>query len=114
MLRLVFFVLLVVVLFQIICIIGFETIVSTSVGTIAGLQKRIEIDGQQRVVTEFLGIPYGEDTSGQNRFRRPVPKVPFHETYKAYTISPTCMQLTISSTSAGTRRRICVGISQEI
>ena len=54
--------------------------------------KTIGIDGQQKVLTEFLGIPYAQDTSGKNRFARPDPKAPFNETFKAYAISPPFMQ----------------------
>ena len=69
-----------------------HTIVTTKVGQISGFQKDVEIDGKHAIVTEFLGIPYGEDTSGQNRFRRPIPKAPFNQTFNASTLSPPCMQ----------------------
>lgn len=69
-----------------------ETIVNTSIGRIAGLSDRIDILGQQFTVTKFLGIPFGEDTSGSNRFRKPIPKAPFNETFYAYTPSTPCMQ----------------------
>ena len=95
--RQLFFVFCIVISLQIIYTTKFETIVSTHVGKIAGLQKHIQIGGQRRVLTEFLGIPYGENTSGKNRFRRSIPKAYFRETFKAYTISPSCMQLSVSS-----------------
>ena len=69
-----------------------ETVVNTTVGKIAGLSTRVDILGKQYMVTKFLGIPYGEDTSGSNRFRRPVPKAPFNDTFYAYTLSTPCMQ----------------------
>ena len=69
-----------------------ETIVTTSAGRIAGLSNHIEILGKRFTVTKFLGIPYGEDTSGPNRFRRPVPKAPFNGTFHAYRLSTPCMQ----------------------
>ena len=69
-----------------------ETIVNTSIGRIAGLSNRINLLGKQYTVTKFLGIPYGEDTSGSNRFKKPVPKAPFNETFYAYTSSTPCMQ----------------------
>ena len=72
-----------------------QTIVSMVVGRIAGVRKQTDIEGNTRVVTQFLGIPYGEDTSGHNRFRRPVPKAPFNKTYEAYIILPSCMQLIV-------------------
>ena len=66
--------------------------VSTRVGAIAGLRKELDIAGQRKVLTEFLGIPYGEDTSGQNRFKRPIPKATFNTTYNAFELPPPCMQ----------------------
>ena len=79
-----------------------QTVVTTNVGKIAGFQRDVEIDGKRSVVTEFMGIPYGEDTSGQNRFRRPVPKARFNGTFNAFTISPPCMQIpTIGANSTG-------------
>ena len=68
------------------------TVVVTSVGAIAGLRKTTNIAGQRKVITEFLGIPYGEDTSGNNRFRKPIPKAHFSLTFNAFTLSPPCMQ----------------------
>ena len=70
-----------------------EIVVTTNVGKIAGLQKEKEILGRLVSVTEFFGISYAEDTPGPNRFRRPVPKAPFNQTFKAVTVSPPCMQL---------------------
>ena len=70
-----------------------EVVVTTGVGKVAGKQKEKEILGKRVNVTEFFGIPYAEDTSGQNRFRRPVPKAPFNQTFNAFTVSPPCMQL---------------------
>lgn len=70
-----------------------DVVVTTNVGKIAGLKREIEILGKRMVITEFLGIPYAEDTSGKNRFRRPVPKSPFKQTFNAFTVSPPCMQL---------------------
>ena len=69
-----------------------QSIVSTNVGKIIGLEKSIDIDGQQKTVTQFLGIPYAEDTSGQNRFKKPIPKAPFSDTFQAFNISPICVQ----------------------
>ena len=69
-----------------------QPVVSSKVGRIVGIVKDINIDGQRMLTTEFLGIPYAEDTSGQNRFMRPIPKAPFIDTFYAVTISPTCIQ----------------------
>ena len=69
-----------------------QSMVSTNVGNIVGLEKSIDIDGQQKTVTQFLGIPYAEDTSGQNRFKKPIPKAPFSDTFQALNISPICVQ----------------------
>ena len=72
-----------------------QPVVSTNVGKIAGFKKELDINGRIRTVTEFLGIPYAEDTSGQNRFRKPIPKAHFNGTFNAFTASPSCMQLNI-------------------
>ena len=71
-----------------------EVLVTTTVGKIAGKQKEKYVIDRMVNMTEFFGIPYAEDTSGQNRFRRPIPKAPFNYTFKAFTLSPPCMQLT--------------------
>ena len=66
--------------------------VSTNVGAISGIRKQLDIAGKPTKNTKFLGIPYAEDTSGQNRFKRPIPKANFTGTFNAYTLSPPCMQ----------------------
>ena len=68
------------------------TSVSTNVGSIAGSRRSQTINGQDKVITEFFGIPYGEDTSGQNRFKKPIPKASFNSTFNAFTQPPPCMQ----------------------
>ena len=77
-----------------------ETVVTSNVGQIAGFQKDIEIDGKRTIITEFLGIPYGKDTSGQSIFRRPVPKAHFNGTFNAFTISLPCMQIPTEGTNS--------------
>lgn len=69
-----------------------QTVVTTNVGKIAGFQTQYTIFGKVNIVTKFLGIPYAEDTSGQNRFKKPIPKAPFNATFNASTISIPCMQ----------------------
>ena len=73
------------------------TVVVTNVGKIAGFVNTIDIDGRQKILTEFFGIPYAEDTSGKNRFARPVPKAAFNDTFDAFTIAPPCMQKSIAN-----------------
>ena len=66
--------------------------VTANVGTIVGSRRSLTINGQSKVMTEFLGIPYGEDTSGQNRFKKPIPKAHFNTTFNAFTQPPPCVQ----------------------
>ena len=61
-------------------------------GSIAGSRRLLTINGHDKVMTEFFGIPYGEDTSGQNRFKKPIPKAYFKTTFNAFTQPPPCMQ----------------------
>ena len=85
-----------------------ETVVVTNVGRIAGFVKTVDIDGQQNVLTEFLGIPYAEDTSGVNRFARPIPKAKFNETFNAFTISPSCIQKSVANALTSNMTEDCL------
>jgi acetylcholinesterase len=43
-------------------------------------------------VVEFLGIPYAEPPTGASRFRRPVAKAPWRDTYAATQLPRSCIQ----------------------
>lgn len=66
--------------------------VNTNVGSIIGYQENINIDGEQKLISKFLGIPYGESTAGQNRFQKPVPKAYFQGTFDARNTPMACFQ----------------------
>jgi carboxylesterase type B len=65
------------------CVTQTPVYVNTKVGNIMGFQEHISLDGEQKLISKFLGIPFAESTGGQNRFRKPVPKAPFKGTFDA-------------------------------
>ena len=60
-----------------------DVIVNTNVGPIMGIKKTISLDGKTKPISLFYGVPFGEATSGSNRFQKPVPKAPFIDTFHA-------------------------------
>ncbi|XP_064469307.1 acetylcholinesterase-like [Ornithodoros turicata] len=64
--------------------------VNTSSGLVRGTFIKLENNGV--LVRAFLGIPFGSDTGGENRFRRPVPVAPWNGTYNAAKKRPPCVQ----------------------
>ena len=66
--------------------------VQTPVGEIVGKLHDIQFDGKQYHVKEFLGIPYAEPPTGDNRFKKPVPKSAFHNAFNASDFAPACLQ----------------------
>ncbi|XP_053402698.1 uncharacterized protein LOC123550608 [Mercenaria mercenaria] len=69
--------------------------VNTNVGSIMGFQQNITVDGEQKLISKFLGIPFAESTAGTNRFRKPVPKAPFQGTFDARNIPAACYQQSV-------------------
>jgi para-nitrobenzyl esterase len=59
-------------------------VVDAPTGKIAGYQRQ----GVQR----FLGIPYAEPPVGDARWRPPVPKAPWPDTFRAERFGPWCAQ----------------------
>jgi hypothetical protein len=47
---------------------------------------------QQDNVHKFFNVPFGEDTSGANRFQPPVPKRPWSGILNATALGPACPQ----------------------
>ncbi|KAL4224348.1 Neuroligin-1 [Mactra antiquata] len=66
--------------------------VQSKAGNIMGFQENVVVDGQQKTITKFLGIPFAESTAGVNKFKKPVPKAKFTGTFDARTESNTCYQ----------------------
>lgn len=64
----------------------------TNVGEIMGFKENISVDGEQRLISKFLGIPYAESTAGPMRFRKPVPKAPFKSIFDARHVPLACYQ----------------------
>ena len=60
--------------FAIGCAVDGETSVQTSIGTIIGTTKEINVFGESKFVDNYLGIPYAEPPIGDLRFRNAVPK----------------------------------------
>ncbi|MCJ7684099.1 MAG: carboxylesterase family protein, partial [Desulfobacteraceae bacterium] len=63
-------------------------LVETTSGTVYG--KVVTADGRE--VHAFLGIPFGESTAGENRWRDPIPKAPVSEVIEATEFRPACPQ----------------------
>ena len=66
--------------------------VNTHVGNIMGFQEYLSIDGDQKLISKFLGIPFAESTGGTNRFKKPIPKAPFKDTFDARKVPMACYQ----------------------
>ncbi|ODM91221.1 Esterase E4 [Orchesella cincta] len=66
-----------------------EPLVSTNLGLVKGFKMRIS---ETREIFSFTGVPYGESTAGENRFRDPVPRRPWKGTWDATRPSPMCLQ----------------------
>ncbi|HET8986690.1 MAG TPA: carboxylesterase family protein [Trueperaceae bacterium] len=71
-------------------------LVATTVGEVCGDHVVV---GAASVDT-FLGIPYGEDTTGGNRFLAPVPREPWSGVLEAHEPGPACPQTLTSLTEA--------------
>ena len=63
-------------------------LIETTSGTVCG--KVVTADGRE--VHAFLGIPFGESTAGDNRWRDPIPKAPGSEVIEATELGPGCPQ----------------------
>lgn len=71
-----------------------QVLVTTNVGDVAGLVRKTELDGMQKDISVFLGVPFAETTAGENRFKKPIPKQPFNETFNATKVPLACIQTT--------------------
>ena len=67
--------------------------VKTNVGEIVGYSTVMNINGSQKVLNKFLGIPYAKPPIGTRRFRKPEPIAPFSSPLDASTFGPACHQL---------------------
>lgn len=67
-----------------------DPLVKTTSGVIRGF---IDTNTTSITLRKWLGIRYGEDTSGYNRWRPPVAVVPKYTTiFNATTYGPACLQ----------------------
>ena len=71
---------------------GRNVTVHTNIGTIVGKLRDGTFDGNKYQVKEFLGIPFSESPSGNNRFRKPIPKAAFTSPYYASNYGASCLQ----------------------
>ncbi|CAL8134350.1 unnamed protein product [Orchesella dallaii] len=72
-------------------------LVSTKLGIVQGFKMKI---APTREIFAFTGVPFGESTGGENRFRDPVPKKPWSDIWDATFPSPACLQTNPSSATA--------------
>lgn len=63
-------------------------VVETRSGKVVGCTEK-------RGIQTFLGIPYGESTSGENRFRPPVARKPWSGLFDASNHPPSCPQISM-------------------
>lgn len=68
-----------------------ELIVKTTEGAVIGFQYNGH-ETLNRTMYIFLGVPYGQDTSGKNRFAPPMPAPPRQSPHSANTYGPPCPQ----------------------
>ncbi|CAL8134364.1 unnamed protein product [Orchesella dallaii] len=66
-------------------------VVLTKLGLVQGFKMGIS---ETREIFAFTGVPYGETTGGENRFRAPVPKKPWEGIWDATFPSSMCLQFT--------------------
>lgn len=66
--------------------------VTSPVGTILGTVRSITFDVIRYNVKEYSGIPYAEPPVGDKRFRKPLPKGNFIDTFHAFDFGPVCLQ----------------------
>ncbi|CAL8134352.1 unnamed protein product [Orchesella dallaii] len=72
-------------------------LVSTKLGIIQGFKMKI---APTRAIFAFTGVPFGESTAGENRYRDPVPKKPWSDIWDATFPSPACLQTNPTSATA--------------
>lgn len=56
---------------------------NTKIGAIVGKTEEVTIDGVQKEIAVFLGIPYAEPPTGHLRFKKPVQKGKLPSPYNA-------------------------------
>jgi carboxylesterase type B len=63
--------------------------ITTSVGVVCGITATVS----GTPVRAFLGIPFAEDTGGENRWKAPVPKTPLPTRFQATQFGDSCPQV---------------------
>ncbi|CAL8134370.1 unnamed protein product [Orchesella dallaii] len=66
-------------------------LIFTKLGPVQGFKMKIS---ETREIFAFTGVPYGETTGGENRFRAPLPKKPWEGIWDATFPSSMCLQST--------------------
>ena len=69
--------------------------VDTTIGTIFGIVKNVDVFGQQKRIITYFGIPYAEPPIGILRFNRSIPKRPLEEPLYARKHGPACLQMNV-------------------
>jgi carboxylesterase type B len=70
---------------------GYNT-VTTNAGTIKGTKENITAFGKTYEYFVYRGIRYAKDTSGANRFKKPMPMEKFQSVYEALEYTNSCPQ----------------------
>ena len=67
--------------------------VQTQIGEIIGFTSTLNINGTQKRLNTFLGVPFAEAPIGALRFKEPVPIARFNNPYVALDYGPACLQI---------------------
>ena len=76
-------------------------LVESNVGTIVGTVQDVNVFGNNKKITRFLGIPYALPPTGELSFRKPVPRQPFTTPWRAIKQGNACLQVTLMPNKPG-------------
>ncbi|KAK3590331.1 hypothetical protein CHS0354_011851 [Potamilus streckersoni] len=78
---------------HLVCAAYNDIVLNTTIGIIHGLVENVTRNGSEHQVLKFLGIPYAEAPTGENRFKKPVPLESLASPYHATTMKSACWQV---------------------
>ncbi len=78
-----------------------EECTSATVPTKSGDVCGVLVEAEGRLVAAYLGVPYGEDTGGTNRFAPPVPRAPWDGVLSAVRPGDACPQVRLQVAEGG-------------
>ncbi|KAL3881728.1 hypothetical protein ACJMK2_028124 [Sinanodonta woodiana] len=78
---------------HLVCAAYNEIVLNTTIGIIHGLVENVTRNGSEHQVVKFLGIPYAEAPTGENRLKKPVRLESMPSPYYATTMKSACWQV---------------------